>query len=357
MKQFIVVLTDVEGEIKLENIRLIPAENEQDAIVMYSKIPSLNNIFGSFPNVIGYMEYKNGYPCPVFTHDIVMTTHKEFRVKFDKTAVEKWKEICMAADNVASEVLNCDDARKELTSAEIRYILECNGDDEFLEVDDSGHIKVKDGTIPITAKPELKGDKEPVKFSNPTDFYLDTMSKRKAMIIDRYRDHTKKYSSENTGKKTYIVGVCNRVNIKKMPIKPRTALVLSANSSEEACKLYYDSMINYIEKEQIYAIEIIYGPTCMSPDYDNVIIAFTSLFDNKEKEVIHQKAIVFPNNFEEIQSNLLYLTWMKYLSSTTGNIYYQYMERRGLLNEFNESDDIVIVTAVIPEGSDIWFRK
>lgn len=357
MKQFIVVLTDGEGELKLENIRLIPAENEQDAIIMYSRIPSVNNIFGSFPKVIGYMEYKDGYPCPVFTHDIVMTTHKEFRVKFDKTAVEKWKEICMNADNVASEVLDCDDARKELTSAEIRYILECNGDDEFLEVDNSGHIKVKDGTIPITTKPEPKGNKEAVKSSNPTELYLDSMAKRKAMIIDRYRDDRKKDFSQNPSEKTYIVGVANRVNIEKMPIRPGTALVISADNSQEACKLYYDNMINYMEKEPVYAIEIIYGPICMSPDYDNVIVTFTSLFDSKEKEVIHQKAIVFPNNFEVIQSNLLYLTWMKYLSSTSGKIYHQYMEGRGLLNEFNENDDVFIVTAVIPKSSDIWFRR
>lgn len=86
-------------------------------------------------------------PYSPLTEKLRGTIGKLREARLDKTAVEKWKEICMNADNVASEVLDCDEARKELTSTEMRYILEWSGDDEFVEVDDSRHIKVKDGTI------------------------------------------------------------------------------------------------------------------------------------------------------------------------------------------------------------------
>lgn len=49
---------------------------------------------------------------------------------------EKWKDICYNAENVASEVLNCDEAKAELTVNEIRRLLFIFGDDEFVEVTD-----------------------------------------------------------------------------------------------------------------------------------------------------------------------------------------------------------------------------
>lgn len=72
------------------------------------------------------------------------TIGKLKEARFNKTAVEKWKEICINAENVASEVLNCDEARAELTSGEMRYILEWSGDDEYVEVDEKRNIKVRE---------------------------------------------------------------------------------------------------------------------------------------------------------------------------------------------------------------------
>lgn len=72
------------------------------------------------------------------------TIGKLKEARFNKTTVEKWKEICLNAENVASEVLNCDEARAELTPGEMRYILEWSGDDEYVEVDEKRNIKVRE---------------------------------------------------------------------------------------------------------------------------------------------------------------------------------------------------------------------
>lgn len=57
--------------------------------------------------------------------------------------LEKWKEICYTAENVASEVLNSEEAKAELTIDEARKLLEYFGDDEFIEINDNYEFIVK----------------------------------------------------------------------------------------------------------------------------------------------------------------------------------------------------------------------
>ena len=61
----------------------------------------------------------------------------------EETTVEKWKRICLEADNVASEVLASEDAKNELSAEEMREILKYTGDDEFVNVSDDGTINNK----------------------------------------------------------------------------------------------------------------------------------------------------------------------------------------------------------------------
>lgn len=73
MKQFIVVLMGELGEIDLNDIRLIPAEDKHEAAQKYTEIPRFQTAKnGSSVTVIGYVEFEDGYPCPKFDHDIIM---------------------------------------------------------------------------------------------------------------------------------------------------------------------------------------------------------------------------------------------------------------------------------------------
>lgn len=54
----------------------------------------------------------------------------------------KWYEECFFADNVASEVLNCEEAREDLTKKEIEDLLKEFGDDEYVTVNDDKTISV-----------------------------------------------------------------------------------------------------------------------------------------------------------------------------------------------------------------------
>jgi len=73
MKQFIVVLMGKLGEIDLNDIRLIPAEDKHEAAQKYTEIPRFQTAKnGSSVTVIGYVEFEDGYPCPKFDHDIIM---------------------------------------------------------------------------------------------------------------------------------------------------------------------------------------------------------------------------------------------------------------------------------------------
>lgn len=114
--------------------------------------------------------------------------------RFGQTAVEKWKKICMSADNVASEVLDCDEARNELTREEIHYILEWSGDNEFVEVDDSKHIEVKDGTIARIMK--VVGDITSSNYPEPRGLFgfciesqIDSYEKVGENILGTFKRH------------------------------------------------------------------------------------------------------------------------------------------------------------------------
>ena len=73
MKQFIVVLMGELGEIDLNDIRLISAEDKHEAVQKYTEIPRFQTAKnGSSVTVIGYVEFEDGYPCPKFDHDIIM---------------------------------------------------------------------------------------------------------------------------------------------------------------------------------------------------------------------------------------------------------------------------------------------
>lgn len=58
---------------------------------------------------------------------------------------EKWKDICLKADNVASEVLRDPEAKDELTIEEMRAILRYTGDDEYVTVTNDKRIVVRKG--------------------------------------------------------------------------------------------------------------------------------------------------------------------------------------------------------------------
>lgn len=54
----------------------------------------------------------------------------------------KWYNECFTADNIASEVLDCDEARKDLTKNEIENLLKVFGDDEYVTVNDDKTINL-----------------------------------------------------------------------------------------------------------------------------------------------------------------------------------------------------------------------
>lgn len=53
---------------------------------------------------------------------------------------KKWYDICFSAENVASEVLNCEEAKNELSVQEFRDLFELFGDDEYVDVNDDKNI-------------------------------------------------------------------------------------------------------------------------------------------------------------------------------------------------------------------------
>lgn len=57
--------------------------------------------------------------------------------------MQKWKDICLKAENVASEVLNCPEAKDDLSANELREILKWAGDDEFVVVTNDKRIVVR----------------------------------------------------------------------------------------------------------------------------------------------------------------------------------------------------------------------
>lgn len=54
--------------------------------------------------------------------------------------LEKWKDICRNAENVASEILRCEEAKADLTAEEMRVILHWSGDDDYVYVTDNKEI-------------------------------------------------------------------------------------------------------------------------------------------------------------------------------------------------------------------------
>jgi hypothetical protein len=54
----------------------------------------------------------------------------------DDSLYKKWRYICLVSDTVASEILNTDEAKQQLSIAESRNLLKYFGDDEFIEITD-----------------------------------------------------------------------------------------------------------------------------------------------------------------------------------------------------------------------------
>lgn len=52
----------------------------------------------------------------------------------------KWYSECFTADNVASEVLDCDEARKDLTKNEMEELLVEFGEHEYVTVNNNKTI-------------------------------------------------------------------------------------------------------------------------------------------------------------------------------------------------------------------------
>ena len=53
---------------------------------------------------------------------------------------KKWYDICFSADNCASEVLDSEEAKKDLSKEEIELLLSEFGDDEYVRVDSDKNI-------------------------------------------------------------------------------------------------------------------------------------------------------------------------------------------------------------------------
>lgn len=63
-----------------------------------------------------------------------------YKVFFWDTKLNKWKDICFNAENVASEVLDVGKAAEELTKDEMQEILDWTGDSEYVFVNDNKEI-------------------------------------------------------------------------------------------------------------------------------------------------------------------------------------------------------------------------
>lgn len=63
----------------------------------------------------------------------------------ERVTYKKWYDICLNADNVASEVLRDAEAKSELTVEEIRQLLREFGDDEFVTVTNDKRFVVRKG--------------------------------------------------------------------------------------------------------------------------------------------------------------------------------------------------------------------
>lgn len=126
MKQFIVVLMGELGEIDLNDIRLIPAEDKHEAVQKYTEIPRYQNAKnGSSITVIGYVEFEDGYPCPKFDHDIIM--NRTFAVKPSACMENKGKndtEEKMVKEEPKEKCCNCKrEEKKEECSNNKTYIV------------------------------------------------------------------------------------------------------------------------------------------------------------------------------------------------------------------------------------------
>lgn len=125
MKQFIVVLMGELGEIDLNDIRLIPAEDKNEAVQKYCDIPRFQNAKnGSSIAVIGYVEFEDGYPCPKFDHDILM--NRTFAVR--PSAYMENKKNFKAEEKTAKEEpegkkCSCNCEEKEGCSNNKTYIV------------------------------------------------------------------------------------------------------------------------------------------------------------------------------------------------------------------------------------------
>ena len=126
MKQFIVVLMGELGEIDLNDIRLIPAEDKHEAAQKYTEIPKFQNAKnGSSITVIGYVEFEDGYPCPKFDHDIIM--NRTFAAKPSACMENKGKndtEEKMVKEEPKEKCCNCKrEEKKEECSNNKTYIV------------------------------------------------------------------------------------------------------------------------------------------------------------------------------------------------------------------------------------------
>lgn len=63
----------------------------------------------------------------------------------ERVTYKKWYDICLNADNVASEVLRDPEAKSELTVEEIRQLLREFGDDEYVTVTNDKRFVVRKG--------------------------------------------------------------------------------------------------------------------------------------------------------------------------------------------------------------------
>ena len=126
MKQFIVVLMGELGEIDLNDIRLIPAEDKHEAAQKYTEIPRFQTAKnGSSVTVIGYVEFEDGYPCPKFDHDIIM--NRTFAAKPSACMENKGKnntEEKVVKEEPKEKCCNCKcEEKKEECSNNKTYIV------------------------------------------------------------------------------------------------------------------------------------------------------------------------------------------------------------------------------------------
>ena len=116
--------------------------------------------------------------------------------------LEKWKQICLESDNVASEVLNSEEAKAELTIDEATELLNYFGDNEYVIINDDYEF------IPITP---------PRAILESTKHLITTYDKDNNQFTPKdFEDKYKIYGYFGFAEPPYFTGAEIRIDIEKL---------------------------------------------------------------------------------------------------------------------------------------------